>query len=317
EMVSRWAEDHGLPRTALAFAQSAALATPDRPGPALAVAQLARRNAEYRRAETWFRRALGLARRNGDARHYALASLGLGTLHRQRGDHRAARSWYSRALRISRRRSLWDVRPLAMHDLFCIAAAAGDAEEAESWAQRAFKAYGRRHPKLVSLAHDVARFWLVCGRYDQALRVFRAVLAHTRRTAERRVVASSMARAAAGLRDRLTFAAMWSEVWRLVDEFEDNEAVPQALIALAEGAAILGDPDRGQIAASQALRIAILREETEQRRAAERVLLSLRKVRIRVSNATPPEPAEARSGPDFAAALVEALKIDFAPSLAD
>jgi hypothetical protein len=66
QALSRWAGDHGMPRTALAFAQSAALATPDQAGPAYLVGLLARRNAEYRRAETWFRRALGLARRSED-----------------------------------------------------------------------------------------------------------------------------------------------------------------------------------------------------------------------------------------------------------
>lgn len=317
EVVSRWAENNGLPRTALAFAQSAALATPDQPGPALAVGLLARRNAEYRRAETWFRRALGLARRADDWRHYGRACLGLGTLYRQRGDYPMARNWYIRALRVARRRALWDVRPLAMHDLFCVSANGGHDDEAEAWAERAFKAYGPRHPRLVTLAHDVARFWLRHERFDEALRVFRAVLEHVGRTAERRLVASNMARAAAGLGDRLTFGAMWAETWRLVDEFEDREAVAQSLISLAEGAAVLGDPDRGQLAASYALRLAIQRNEAEQRLAAEQVLLSLRTVRMGVTTARPPEPAGERTEPDFAEFLVDALRVEFAANLAE
>ncbi|HEX8242589.1 MAG TPA: tetratricopeptide repeat protein [Longimicrobium sp.] len=315
EAVSRWAEDNGLPRTALAFAQSAALATPDQPGPALAVGLMARRNAEYRRAETWFRRTLGLARRAENWRYYGLACLGLGTLHRQRGDDATARGWYIRALRVARRRALWDVRPLALHDLFCVTASGGHRDEAEQWARRAFKAYGPRHPRLVTLAHDLARFWLLQGRYDEALRVFRAVLNHVERIAERRLVASSMARAAAGLGDRLTFAAMWAETWRLVDEFEDREAVAQALVSLAEGAAVLGDPDRGQLAASHALRISIQRGDAEQRLAAEQVLLSLRTVRMGVATARQPEPVEERTGPDFAEFLVDALRVEFATNL--
>jgi tetratricopeptide (TPR) repeat protein len=314
--LSRWAGEQGLPRTALAFAHSAALATPDEPFSAYTVGLLARRSAEYRRAETWFRRTLALARRTGDWNHYGLACIGLGTLFRQRGDYPTARLWYVKALRVARRRALWDVRPMALHDLFCVAANGGHAEEAEEWARRAFRAYGRRHPRLVTLAHDVARFWLLRGRYDEALQVFRAVLPHITRLHERRLVTSNMAQAAAGMGDRLTFAAMWSETWRLVDEYEDAEQVAAALVALAQGAVALGDPDRAQLAAGHALKVAIQRHESEQRLQAERVLESLRSVRMGVpAQAQPPAvepPADAEEGgPSLAEHLVEALNAPF------
>lgn len=316
--LSRWASDQGLPHTALAFAHSAALATPDEPSPAYAVGQLARRSAEYRRAETWFRRTLALARRTGDWNYYGLACLGLGNLNRQRGDYPTARIWYVKALRVARRRGLWDVRPLALHDLFCVAAnGGGQADEAEEWARRAFRAYGRRHPKLVSLAHDVARFWLLHARFDEALQLFRAILPHVTRLHERRLLISNMALAAAGMGDRLTFAAMWSETWRLVDEYEDTETVAEALVALAQGAVNLGDPDRAQLAAGHALKMAVQRHESEQRLAAERMLESLRSVRVGVR--TPPvqppttEPAgdPADGGMNLVEHLVAALNAPF------
>jgi tetratricopeptide (TPR) repeat protein len=323
--LSRWAGEQGLPHTALAFAQSAALATPDEPAPAYVVGLLARRSAEYRRAETWFRRTLALARRVGDWNHYGLACIGLGNLNRQRGDYPSARNWYVKALRVSRRRSLWDVRPMAMHDLFCVAANGGQVDDAEEWARRAFRAYGRRHPRLVALAHDVARFWLLNRRDEDALRVFRAVLPHIERISERRLVTSNMALAAAGLNDRFTFAAMWSETWRQVDEYEDQERVAEALVALAEGALALGDPDRAQLAAGQALKVAGQRDEAESRLAAERVLESLRRVRVGVP-ARPPEPpaAEPAEGegaaeevPNFVDSLVEALTSAYAGGFAE
>jgi tetratricopeptide (TPR) repeat protein len=286
------------------------------------VGLLARRNAEYRRAETWFRRALGLARRSGDWRHYGLACLGLGNLHRLRGDAGTARGWFVRALRVARRHALWEVRPLALHDLFCVAANGGQADEAEGWARRAFRAYGRRHPGLVILAHDVARFWLVSGRFDDALQVFRAVLPHITRLYERRLVVSNMALAAAGMGDRLTFAAMWSETWRLVDEYEDTEGIAEALVALARGAAALGDPDRGQLAASHAMKMAVQRHEAEHRLAAERVLESLRSVRMGVlPKAQPPAEPAGDSADDGGLNLVEhlvaALNATFGPDLTE
>ena len=322
--LSRWAGEQGLPHTALAFAQSAALATPDEPAPAYVVGLLARRSAEYRRAETWFRRTLALARRAGDWNHYGLACIGLGNLNRQRGDYPTARNWYVKALRIARRRALWDVRPMAMHDLFCVAASGGQVSDAEAWAGRAFRAYGRRHPRLVVLAHDVARFWLENGRNEDALRVFRAVLPHITRISERRVVTSNMAQAAAVLGDRLTFATMWSETWRLVDEYEDQERVAESLVALGEGALALGDPDRAQLAATQALKIASQRNESELRLAAERVLEGLRRARVAARMRREPAPAapadEASAAgevPNFVDSLVEALTTAYAGGFAE
>jgi len=309
QAVSRWATDNALPRTALAFAQCAAMATPDRPSPAFQVGLLARRSAQHRRAETWFRRTLALARRTRDWNYYGLACIGVGNLYRQRGDYPAARGWFVKALRVARRHGLWQVRPMAMHDLFCVAANAGHVEEADAFARRAFRAYGRRHPKLVALAHDVARFWLLRGDYDHALQVFRAVLPHLTRVPERRLAASNMARAAAGVGDRMTFAAMWSETWRMVDDFDDTESVPEALLSLAQGAAALGDRDRGMVAANQALQVARERNEAEPRLQAEVLLDQLRRSR------PVPAPAPVDVGPEthpLALELVEALTTDFA-----
>jgi tetratricopeptide (TPR) repeat protein len=314
--LAEWAEQQGLPQTALAFAQSAALATPDLAPPAYFVGQLARRNAEYRRAETWYRRTLGLARRRDDWRHYGLACLGLGNLNRQRGDYPTARSWYLRALRVARRNGLLDVRALALHDLFCVAANRQQVEEAEIWAERALRellrVYGRGHARLEALAHDVARFYLLTGRNRQALHVFRGVLPRISRISERRMVSSNMALAAARVGDRLTFATKWSETWRLVDEYEDVERVAESLVSLAEGALEMGDPDRAQLAATHALRIATQRNEAEQRLAAEQVLDSLRRTRVRprLEAPSPDEVADAAFAeevPSFAESLVEAL----------
>ena len=308
--LSRWAGDHGLPRTALAFAQSAALAAPDRPAPAYVVGLLARRNADNRRAEAWFRRALGLARRAEDWKYYGLACMGIGNLNVQRGDYPVARTWFFKALRVARRHGLWTVRPVALHDLFCVAANAGHVEEAEIFARRAFRAYGRRHPRLVRLAHDVARMWLMRGQFHRSLQVFRAVLRHIHRPAEQRLVMSNMARAAAGAGDRLAFATLWADVWALVDNQEDSERVAETLINLAQGAAALGDPDRGQMAAAQALKVATLRGESEPRLLAEALLEQLRRPRPPAPPLAPHEEPSGRHSEALANDLVEALAYD-------
>ncbi len=310
QAVSRWAEARGLCRTALAFAEGAAAVAPDQAGPAYAVGMLARRGAEHRRAETWFRRALGLARRSGDWKHYALACIGLGGLGLQRGELGAARAWLVKALRTCRRHGLWSVKPMVLHELFSVSAAAENVHDAERSARAAFRAYGRRHPRLLLLVHDVARWWLRQGWHARVLPIFQAVLPHVRERPARLEVLASLARAAGYAGRRIAFADAWDETWRLVDRSDDEENVAAALIQLGEGAAALGDRDRAGMAAMQALAVAERRREERQRAAAEHVLVSLR--RPRTPPPCPPEqdPALVAASDELAAAFVDALTAD-------
>ncbi len=88
--VSRWAGEQNLPHTAISFAQAAALLLPERADLSYRVGLLCRRNAQYARAETWFRRTIVLARRREDAQSYAMSWNSLGNLYMRRGQHRAA-----------------------------------------------------------------------------------------------------------------------------------------------------------------------------------------------------------------------------------
>lgn len=310
--VSRWASENGMPRTAMAFAQAASMAAPDSAAGAYQVGILARRAVDYRRAETWFRRTMGLARRTQDWRFYGMACVGLGNVYIQRGDHATARAWLTKALRAARRYGLWHVKPMALHDLFGIAAAGGNPAEAEHYARASFRAYGRRHPKLVALAQDVGRFWLQRGENGRALIVFQAVLPHVERVPDRRLVLANLGRAAAGEKDRVTFAEAWAESWRLIDRHEDSDRVPESLIALAKGAAQLGDTDRAQMAAGQALSAAIQRKQDDEREEAEALLENLRRrTPMQVEEEPAPrDEASAAAADAFAADLVDALSAD-------
>lgn len=276
EELSRWASGAGLPRTALAFAQRAAMAAPQEAGPAYMVGLISRRAADYRRAEVWFRRALALARHNLDWRHYGLAHMGLANLYMQRGDAPRARARLLRALRSSRRYGVWTVKPYALHDLFLINATGDDPKLAEQYARAAYRAYGRRHPRLPALAHDVAWFWTLQRQFHRALPIFQAVLPHFSRPPERMVVLSNIARAAGGACSFITFDRAWNEVWQMVDDSKDRERVAEALINLAHGAAALGLVVRMEMAASYALTIATRRSEAQQQVAAEELLAASR-----------------------------------------
>jgi tetratricopeptide (TPR) repeat protein len=277
EELSRWAADRGFPRTSLAWAQRAALAAPEEAAPAYLVGVVARRAADYRRAETWFRRSLALARRNRDWKYYGMAHMGIANMYMQRGDAPRARARLLKALRAARRYGVWTVKPLALHDLFCIAATGDDVEQAVGYARAAFRGYGRRHPRLPALAHDVACFWMLRGRHACALPIFQAVVPHMTRPQERVIAWSNVGRAAGGAGLAATFERAWNEVLRVVDPRNDAERLAEALINLAHGATALGETIRVEMAASAALTIATRRSESQQRIAAEELLaLALR-----------------------------------------
>jgi tetratricopeptide (TPR) repeat protein len=288
--LSGWAGERGLPRTALAWAQRAAVAAPEEAGPAYAVGVVARRAADYRRAETWFRRSLALARRNRDWKYYGFAHMGIANMYMQRGDAPRARARLLKALRAARRYGVWTVKPLALHDLFCISATGDDVELAVTYARAAFRSYGRRHPRLPGLAHDVARFWLTHGHFERALSIFRAVLPHLQRPQERLLAWSNIAEAAGGAGQAATMERAWSEVWRIIEEREDRERAAEALINVARGAAHLGEATRQEIAASYALTIAIRRKESQERILAERLVESARHGRRRSRSHPPADP---------------------------
>lgn len=247
-----WAEQRGLLATAVTLATAAALASPTHAGAAFRVGQIARRNNEGARAETWFRRAVGLGRQAKDWASYSEAFLGLGNLYKERGNFPAARRFHIRALRAARRHALRDIQGRALHDLFTIAVEISPPAEAQDLARLAFRAYGPRHPKLPALAHDVAYFWMSQGRFEPALEVFRAVLPHLHNPSDRIICAGNIGRAAGATGDRAGFEDAWEQVWAAQPEWDRLPLAPQALLELAHGASSLRDWVRAERAAESA-----------------------------------------------------------------
>lgn len=274
--VAGWAAGRGARATALAYSQAAALTLPDDPATSYAVGIRARRAAEYGRAESWFRRAVMLARQRGDWNVYARAFVALGNLYVQRGNYPTARKLQMRARRTSRRHGLRGVEGMALHDLFIISMSSGNIAEAEEFAGGALRAYGAGHKRLPVLAHDVAYAWLEQGHFARALPVFEATLPHIQQPAERLHVVADIARAAGALQDSRRFEQAWAEGCELLALPEALEARAQALSDLAGGAASVREWDRAEDAASQALDIALSRGETKIQFAAEALLDSVR-----------------------------------------
>jgi tetratricopeptide (TPR) repeat protein len=308
--VAHWADNHGFMGTAIAFAQGAAVVLPGDAATSYAVGRLARRRAEHARAETWFRRAIALARQSGDWSSYAMAFAGLGNLYMQRGNFPMARRFHLRALRSARRHSMRALHGSALHDLFVIAAQTGHADEAERLAREAFEMYGPDHPRLVFLALDTAYFWMERGRFAPALTVFQALVHHMQRLDDRLGVLANTVRAAAGAGERRLFEQTWDEVWDRMHRTQqvlDNAAT--VMLELAHGAATLGEYERAERAAERAVQVARERGEARTLLTAESVLDQVRRNRgVRQRAAAPEtEPEVAARAETFALELVRTL----------
>jgi tetratricopeptide (TPR) repeat protein len=304
--LAAWAERRDTPRTAVALATAAALAVPTDAAAAFRVGQLARRNAEFARAETWFRRTIGLGRQGKDWAAYAEAFLGLGNLYVQRGNYPAARRFYVRALRAARRHGLRELHAFALHQLFTAAVETDDGAAAEQYAGAAFRAYGGRHPRLPALAHDVAYHWLTQGRVQAALEVFRAVLPHVHAADERLVVYGTLGRAAGAAGNRNEFDGAWDAVWARASEWDVRPHAPEALLDVAHGAASLSDWSRAERAATAAYELARRRGEARVVLTAEAVLDAVSRKR---GMDQPRTPASNESTGALAEELIRSLRI--------
>lgn len=303
--IADWAEARRLLATAVTLATAAAVAAPAHAGTAFRVGQVARSRGEGNRAETWFRRAIGLGRQARDWTSYSEAFLGLGSLYQQRGDLRAARRLHVRGLRAARRHALRDVQARALHALFRIAAETGPPAEAQELAREAYRAYGSRRARLPALAADVAGFWMSQGRFGPALEVFRAVLPRLDGEGERLRCAAGLARAAGSTGDRTAFEDAWETVWESHRSWEGIPTAAGALLELALGASALRDWGRAERAAEAARDLAERGGIGQVSSEAERVLEATRRKR------SVPPPAAASGDGD----AVEELRAEIVRTL--
>jgi tetratricopeptide (TPR) repeat protein len=272
--VSQWAESRNAIATALAYAQGSALAMPASSRSALRVGQLARRQAEYARAEGWLQRAIVLARQETDRVSHASGYSALGNLYRMRGNMPAAERHHLRALRIADRHSLAGRAAAALHDLFVICADTGRVDQAVGYARRAVSAYGAKHEQVPALAHDVALMWLETGEFARALPVLHTIWPFM--PAHQRVLGlANAARAAGALGERQMFTACHERVLRIVDAAEVRENHAVALLNVARGAVSLGELELAETLGARAQALADSLQEHKIRFSAGNLLQSI------------------------------------------
>ena len=273
--LSKWAEERMMLGSAIAFAQAAALAQPENPKPAVRVGQLALRSGtRSARAETWVRRAIGLARRRKEWDSYTVAYITLADIYIERGKFAAASTFLTTARRAARRHGLLQMRGEALHRLLRIKMGQGELAEARQLSKLALRAYGRTHPGIPDLLLDTAELMTLTGAHLRSIALLRRLLVGVDQRARRARILAIMARAAAGavvsaeatvakptkrrgtaepaqpkadapgLRvGRETYEQAWSDAWLLVTGPAAAKD-PAILLDLARAAAVIRDTPR-------------------------------------------------------------------------
>lgn len=234
--IATAAERTGAAATALGYAQLAAAAAPTAAGAALAVGQLAVRQGHAALAETWLRRAIGLARRSGEWEFYGGALNTLGGLWEEAGRLRGARTEYRKALRLARRRSLYETHREALAGLLRIALREGDQASAERYAKSILRMFGRDHPDRGAVLLDVAEMELRRSRHARAAALLREALARVDADAQATAL-TMLVRAAGGTGDREMLHSAWQRALRVIDAYGSTSAGARLLLSLARAGA--------------------------------------------------------------------------------
>lgn len=268
--IAQWADERGAVATAYAFMHAAAFACPGNARLSYEAGRLARRRAEYARAEDWLKRAVLLGRQVGDWDSCINGRGGLGNMYIQRGNYPRAGRHHRRALVLARRQGLRDLEGQALHSLCVVAIHTGQISEVNRWARQAREVFGPGDARLPILAHDVGCAWMEQGLFPQALQVFEATRRHWR-PADVLLGHANICRAAAGTGVLERYEQAWLEASSLITD-ETHENTAQALLDLAHAATTVGELERAEMVAQRACRVAAERRESRIRLAAEAVL---------------------------------------------
>jgi tetratricopeptide (TPR) repeat protein len=275
DTVARWSQHLGQLGTSVEYQQAASLADPRNALYPIRAARWLRMRAEYARAWSWFDYGIIIARRERDWQAYCEAYAGIGNLYVQTGNYHRARVAHRRVLRTARRKHIPDMIASAYHNLFVLEMEVGNVEEAERHAQRALKAYPLTSPSLPRLARDLAWRWMLLGYFERALPLAQEALAHFTTPADRGLLWSDIARAAAGTGDVDTFEDAWAQTRVLSSGHSMDPFMADILVNLAHAAASLNERSRAFWAATRAVETASSRKEGTLLLAAEAILESL------------------------------------------
>ncbi len=285
--VAEWAEGAELKGAALQFAELAAWAHPESAAYATSAGRLCRRRGEFERAKLWLRRALRIARREGNEIDFAEAHRHFGYTYIEEGKFAAAEPHFWKSIRAALRHGRRSVAGASYHNLLVVAVHLDRWEDAERFAEKAIDFYKVGYPGLPELAHDVGFFWCRLGYYSSALSLFEQAAPLFHRDRERIVIFSSIARSAAVVRDNLRFQRYAARVVEMANP--SSEYAASALYHVAEGARCFGEWERAEELGTEALRLAAQRGNETIHRWATDFLAAVRSRVAAETDVIPPE----------------------------
>lgn len=274
--VAQWAQERGAISTAVSFWQAAALAAPEDALHAVSVAVGTRMQGDLARSESWSRHARVVARRNRAREPYIRATIALGKVQFHRGALPQARRTALHAIRTARRFRKRELYGWALHDAAQVSIHAGRWAEAARFAREAFQVFGPRHPLRPRLLNDVSYWWTSVGLFRPALDLALALPPHSFSPENRITLFGTIARAAGGAGDAVHYGQAEREIQELSSLAETRLSRVPALLDLARGALMLGQPQDAAAHAEHAITGARETRQLQQWMEAEAVLESAR-----------------------------------------
>jgi len=237
--VAEWAEDHSHSITAITYAEAAARLLPEDAEMANLAGRACRRGGERARAELWYERGGGLARRAGDVKQYVDSHLGYGNLLRDFGEYGRALHWIKRAGVSARKQGLRESGAEALHDAFTLAYLREDLTRASSLGRRAARLYPIHARRVPYLGADLALLLTRRGMYDLALELLQIVQLHLTAPVEALQVWGLVAYAAGGAGDWEIYGTALRQVEEMAVMYAESSA--GALAYAAAGAHLIHD----------------------------------------------------------------------------
>jgi tetratricopeptide (TPR) repeat protein len=248
--IARAAERDQAAATAIAFARLAAVLDPAAASSALTVGRIALGFGHATVAETWLRRAVGLARRDNDWAAYGGSLLALAQLREEAERFSEAHTEYRRALRLGRRRGLAETRRRAFHGLLRVALRNGEYPAALLYARGARRSHDPGHPDRGCVLLDVAELELRIGNRARAAALLREALASCEGTGEQVRALTMLVRAA---EDRAVVEEAWHRAAELIETRAPRADAARLLLDLARACAETHDDRHADLAAWRAL----------------------------------------------------------------
>jgi tetratricopeptide (TPR) repeat protein len=211
-IVAEWAEGNSYRVTAIGFAEVAAHLLPEDAEMANLAGRACRRAADRARAELWYERGWGLARRAGDVQQYVDGHLGFGGLLRDSGEYGRAFKIIKTAGLAARREGMLESAAEALHDAWYLAYLREDLSRAAVLALRASRIYPVHAKRRPYYTADLALLLCRRGLYPEAVDLLHLAMEYLHAPVERLHLYGLLAYAAAGAQDRDAFLRSLREV---------------------------------------------------------------------------------------------------------